>query len=176
MNPLVSVVIPARDAEAFVADAVRSVMGQTYRPLECIVVDDGSTDATASVVSRLSGVTLLRHEQARGVSAARNTGVHASTGSYLAFLDADDGWAPEKLTRQVAALTAAPRTGILMSGYQHVDASMRRTLGVMMGDGSMNRIVSWLCLEGTDRRSPPPPSFAGRPSMPWAASTRTSPS
>ncbi len=97
----VSVVVPAHDAEASVEAAIRSALGQTRPPDEIVVVDDGSTDATATVVRRIEGPVRLVSQAQGGPSAARNAGVAASAGEWLAFLDADDEWHPEKLEHQV---------------------------------------------------------------------------
>lgn len=114
MNPLVSVVIPAYNASGFIAETLESVVGQTYRPLEIIVVDDGSKDGTPEVVERFAdqGVRLIRQENA-GPSAARNRGIETSTGTYIAFLDADDLWLPEKIARQVEVMEQHPDMGLL---------------------------------------------------------------
>jgi len=108
--PLVSVVIPAFNRAAILPQSAGSVLAQTMGDLELIIVDDFSTDATAEVAFSLndSRVMLVRHETNRGVSAARNSGAAAATGRYLAFLDSDDTWLPEKLAIQVAALEASP--------------------------------------------------------------------
>lgn len=143
-----SVVIPAHNAALFIGDALDSVFRQSYQPIECVVVDDGSTDATAEVVARFPHAVLVSHAGTKGVSEARNAGVRATTGPLIAFLDADDSWATDKLRRQVSAISGRPHVGIVLTGYQYVDATMRRTLGVVRGDGSWRRIVAWLGLEG----------------------------
>jgi glycosyltransferase involved in cell wall biosynthesis len=99
------VVIPAFNAERFIRDAVESVINQTYPAHECIVVDDGSTDATPQIVESYDDVRLIRQPN-RGVSAARNRGAAAASGDAVAFLDADDVCMPERLDRQVSALAA----------------------------------------------------------------------
>ena len=104
----VSVVIPSFDRATVLPRALDSVMAQTLSPAEVIVVDDGSTDDTAKLVQRrFPGVRLLRQEN-RGVSAARNRGIEASEGEWIALLDSDDEWRPEKLQRQLAALGDCP--------------------------------------------------------------------
>jgi len=104
----VSVVVPTFDRASVLPRALDSVIEQTRLPAEVIVVDDGSTDATAELVeSRFPGVRLLRQENL-GVSAARNRGIEASTGEWIALLDSDDEWQPRKLERQVAALGDQP--------------------------------------------------------------------
>ena len=120
-TPLVSAVIPAYNAQSFIARAVSSVLGQTYRPVECIVVDDGSTDGTAEVVRSLGGGVRLVSQANKGVSSARNKGAEVATGSVLAFLDADDVWVPEKLEKQMAVLNDDPTLGLVYSGALEVD-------------------------------------------------------
>jgi glycosyltransferase involved in cell wall biosynthesis len=100
-----SVVIPAHDAEATVGRAVRSALEQSWPPDEVVVVDDGSTDATASVVAAFGPPVRLVTRPWGGPSAARNSGVAASSAEWIAFLDADDQWHHHKLERQLAAAT-----------------------------------------------------------------------
>ena len=105
---LLSVVIPAYNAEPWIAGAIESVAAQSYPAVECVVVDDGSTDGTPKVVAGFArDVTVLRTEN-RGVSAARNAGIAASGGEYVGFLDADDEWLPEKAACLIGLLRAAP--------------------------------------------------------------------
>lgn len=102
---LVSVVIPARNAAATVAQTVESVLAQSWPEVEAIVVDDGSTDGTADALAGFDDrVTVLRNQPAEGVSNARNRALDRACGRYVAFVDADDYWAPEKLELQVTAL------------------------------------------------------------------------
>jgi glycosyltransferase involved in cell wall biosynthesis len=96
-----SVVVPAHDAEATVEAAIRSALAQTSPPDEIVVVDDGSTDSTSTVVRRIGEPVRLVVQRQSGPSAARNAGVAASSGEWVAFLDADDEWHPEKLERQL---------------------------------------------------------------------------
>ncbi len=106
-QPLVSVVIPAFNASAYIERTLRSAVRQTYTALEIIVVNDGSTDDTAQLVEQIamtdSRIRLLSTPN-RGVAAARNTGIEASSGRFVAFLDADDLWHPTKIEKQVNAL------------------------------------------------------------------------
>jgi glycosyltransferase involved in cell wall biosynthesis len=121
--PLVSVVVPAFQAERFVADAVGSVLAQSWPRLEVIVVDDGSTDRTAAIVDRLAvedpRVRPL-HQANAGLPGARNAGLAVARGSYVAFLDADDRIAPDKLERQLAVLEEAPVAGLVYGDHRAV--------------------------------------------------------
>jgi glycosyltransferase involved in cell wall biosynthesis len=108
MAPLVSVIIPTYNRAALVAEAVASVMAQTFRDFEIVVVDDGGADGTPEVVAAWPEVRLLRHAGRRGVAAARNRGVAAARGEWLAFLDSDDLWLPDKLARQIFLLKGRP--------------------------------------------------------------------
>lgn len=104
---LVSVVVPAFNAERFIARTLASALGQTYENMEVIVVDDGSTDNTRSIVKEIAvGDDRLHLFSApnRGVARARNLGIESARGAYVAFLDADDLWHPTKIERQVEAL------------------------------------------------------------------------
>jgi glycosyltransferase involved in cell wall biosynthesis len=106
-GPLVSVIVPVFNAEATLAETLRSALAQSYEAVEIIVVDDGSTDRTAEIAAGFPAVRLIRRAN-RGAAAARNAGIAASRGAWLAPLDADDLWHPAKLARQVAAALAAP--------------------------------------------------------------------
>src|SRR5258708_6914008 len=103
MPPLVSIIIPAYNRKAMLFDAVASVLAQSYRDWELIVVDDGSTDGTADDLhARFGSRVRLIAQSRRGVAAARNLGVRSARGDYIAFLDSDDFWLPRKLERQMA--------------------------------------------------------------------------
>lgn len=110
MAPTVSVIIPTYNRADLIERAVRSVLDQTFTDLECLVVDDGSTDETVSVVRSIDDdrVTVIEHGENGGAAAARNAGIDASSGEYLAFLDDDDVWRPEKLAKQIDLLESAP--------------------------------------------------------------------
>lgn len=104
--PLVSVVVPAFEAAAYIGDAIESVIRQDWPAVEIIVVDDGSTDGTADVARSLGNGVRVISQPNSGVSAARNAGIAAAAGAFVAFLDADDVWLPDKLSRQLPALIA----------------------------------------------------------------------
>ena len=109
---LVSVVVPVYNGERFLGEALDSVLSQAYEPLEVIVVDDGSTDDSGAV-AQSRPVRYLRRAH-EGVSAARNAGIAAAQGELIAFIDADDLWAPDALATQVRHLLAHPSTGIVL--------------------------------------------------------------
>ncbi|MCA1792046.1 MAG: glycosyltransferase [Thioalkalivibrio sp.] len=117
---LVSVIIPVYNGKLFVADAVRSVLTQTYGHIEAIVVDDGSTDGSGDVVEELrrdDARVRVVHQENRGLSAARNTGIAHARGVYINFLDADDWLFPHKVQMQLEALVRAPKAGLAYSDY-----------------------------------------------------------
>ena len=111
-EPLVSVVMPAFEEEAFIAEALGSLLAQTYQPVEIIVVDDGSSDRTAEIAAA-HDVRLLRRPH-RGSAAARNAGLAVARGEYWTIVDADDVMPPEGLCGQVAHLQQHPELGIVL--------------------------------------------------------------
>jgi len=102
-EPLVTAVIPTKDRAALCVRAVESVLAQTWCNIECIVVDDGSADGTSAILSERFGdrIRVVRNEVNQGVALARNRAIGLARGTYLAFLDSDDEWLPEKTARQV---------------------------------------------------------------------------
>jgi glycosyltransferase involved in cell wall biosynthesis len=119
-EPLVSVIVIFLNAEKFIQEAIESVISQTYANWELILVDDGSTDdstyiAQGYVLQDPDRVYYLQHpnHQNRGMSASRNLGIHHANGEYIAFLDADDMWLPQKLEYQVVTLDSQPESGML---------------------------------------------------------------
>ena len=116
-RPLVSVVVPAFNAERFLPDALSSIAAQTYEHVETMVVDDGSTDDTAAVARSFEGVRCIQQPHA-GVAAARNKGVASTGGDVVAFLDSDDCWPPTKLARQVDHLLRQRTIGIVLGRQQ----------------------------------------------------------
>ena len=101
---LISCIVPVFNGERYLGDALDSILGQTYRPLQAIVVDDGSIDRTAEIARSYGSRILLLQQRNRGSAAAKNQGISAAEGEYIAFLDADDAWYPEKLAQQMARL------------------------------------------------------------------------
>jgi glycosyltransferase involved in cell wall biosynthesis len=115
MKVRISVVIPAYNASKFILDCLDSVCRQTCRPFEVIVVSDGSTDNTEHLVAKYFPEVILLVQNNGGVSSARNTGIKISQGDYIAFLDADDMWIPQKLEQQVACIEAYPSAQFFIS-------------------------------------------------------------
>lgn len=123
----VSVIIPAYNAERFLADAVESVLNQTWRDFQLIIVNDGSTDATESVAQRFgagdSRITIVSKPNG-GLSSARNAGLAAASGEAICFLDADDILLPDKLQRQMAFLDRFPGCDLVFSDYYVADGDL----------------------------------------------------
>jgi len=149
-GPLVSVVLPTYGRPDYLVKAVRSVATQTYDPLELVVVDDCSpqpVEPQLSNVSRdgLERFEVRRHAQNLGANAARNTGIAAAKGEFVAFLDDDDQWYPEKIRRQVSTFDEAPDgTGVVYTGSQFVDEH-DRPVGVSVRDLSGDITRELLC-------------------------------
>ena len=132
-EPLISVIVPAFNAGAYIEATLDSVLGQTYARREVIVVDDGSTDDTPARVARYgSAVRCLRQENA-GQCAARNAGIAATRGQYMAFLDADDVWLPEALATQQAIAAANPASGLVAGDGIVVDGEAVVGEGLLWG-------------------------------------------
>jgi glycosyltransferase involved in cell wall biosynthesis len=112
-NPLVSAIIPCYNAVQYLAEAIGTALGQTYGPVEVIVVDDGSTDHSPDVIRSFGSLIRSCRQPNRGAAAARNRGVELAMGRFVSFLDADDLWPVERLSVQMAALRSCPSLGIV---------------------------------------------------------------
>ena len=137
-EPVISVVIPAYNAERTLAKTVRSALLQSLREIEVIIVDDASTDGTARLAMELAAtdgrVRVLASTINSGVANARNLGIAAAKGHYIAPLDADDLWHPEKAARQLAAIKADPMVGLVYCFTDRIDATdkiLARMTGVV---------------------------------------------
>jgi hypothetical protein len=124
VGPRVSVIIPAYNAAAFVAEAIDSALAQRYRDFEVVVVDDGSTDATAEILARYGAVVTVLRQPNGGPAAARNRALRAARGALVAPLDADDRWEDSYLSLMVDRLDRAPETAAgVFAGWVAVDRS-----------------------------------------------------
>jgi glycosyltransferase involved in cell wall biosynthesis len=118
----VSVIIPVYNVERYIADTVQSVLNQTYSQVEVLIVDDESPDRSVEVCQQFNDPRInILHQQNRGLAGARNTGIRYATGDYIAFLDGDDLWLPEKLEKHVAHLEQCPQVGVSFSRSALID-------------------------------------------------------
>jgi glycosyltransferase involved in cell wall biosynthesis len=122
-EPLISVVIPTFNRAKLVARAIESVLHQTFHDYEIIVVDDAGTDSTEESLKKKFGkqIIYIKQERNRGLPAARNAGIKVAQGAYLAFLDDDDEWLPEKLALQMQRIQGNTCLGLIYCGYSQVD-------------------------------------------------------
>lgn len=135
MNALVSVIIPVYNREHLVSQAIESVLAQTYQPVEIILINDGSTDASLSVLRRFESLfpnqIRVIDQPNQGQIIARNNGIQAARGEYIAFLDSDDLWLEHKLERQIPLFE--PGVGLVYSGTEVIDEA-GQTIRVELAD------------------------------------------
>jgi len=127
-EPNVSVILPTYNRAQLIGRAIQSVLGQTYSNFELIVIDDGSKDDTENVIEGINDrrIRYIRHESNRGANAARNTGIAAARGEYIAFQDSDDEWLPEKLEKQMEAFRLASRDiGVVYTGFWRIEGNQK---------------------------------------------------
>lgn len=120
MPLLVSTIVPVYNAARYLADALESILGQGYEPLEVIVVDDGSSDGSDQIAARFRDQIQLVHQAHQGPAAARNRGLEMARGEILTFLDADDLWPEGNLDRLTGYLSDHPEAEIVMGRVQHL--------------------------------------------------------
>ena len=123
-NPTVSVIIPTYNRVHLIRRAIQSVLNQTYQDFEVIIVDDGSTDNTEEVVKSFNDprIRYIRHEKNKGAATARNTGIKAARGKFIAFQDSDDEWLPEKLEKQMKVFENTPaKVGVVYTGFWKIE-------------------------------------------------------
>lgn len=120
----VSVIIPVYKVEKYIAATVKSVLAQTYKDFELLIIDDGSPDKSIEICQQFTDlrIKIIRQEN-KGVAAARNNGIRHASGEYLAFLDADDIWVPEKLAKHVEHLDSNPEVGVSFCRSAFIDES-----------------------------------------------------
>lgn len=147
-NPLVSVIIPMFNAQEWIVSLLQSIRNQSYRNIEVILVNDGSTDSSVESVTRFSEEFSeikihLIHQENSGVSAARNKGVRSATGKYLAFVDSDDIWLKDKIKRQVTEMVSSKLDAVACS-YAIFRQSDLKVLDVVHPDWSVRGVRNWL--------------------------------
>jgi len=137
--PLVSVIIPAYNAEAFISETLNSVLSQTYKNIEVLVVDDGSQDRTSEIVESFAAKdsrVVLLNQFNQGATAARNLAIEKSRGEFIAPIDADDIWYPKKLEKQVQRMVQADLSvGLVYAWSTHIDEK-----GLLIGSGRTSRL------------------------------------
>jgi len=117
----ISVIIPTYNYGRFLREAIDSALGQTHPALEIIVIDDGSTDDTPQILAAYGDRIRVIRQNNQGVSAARNAGIAAARGEYIALLDSDDTWLPQKLEREIALFEADPALGMVHCAAESFD-------------------------------------------------------
>lgn len=115
--PAVSVIIPVRNGSTYIAEAIASVLSQSFQDVEIVVINDGSTDGDYDLLTSIDPRISVLHLAGCGVSTARNLGMRAARGELIAFLDADDVWFPGKLQAQVSYMQAKPEVGVVFGGF-----------------------------------------------------------
>jgi glycosyltransferase involved in cell wall biosynthesis len=151
-DDLISVVIPAHNMQQFIGRTLRSVLRQTYRAIEVIVVDDGSQDDTPAMVEAMMAedtrLMLFRTDN-KGVSAARNLAIKHSKGALIATIDADDIWRPDKLSRQLAKMRAGgPKVGLVYCWSRGIDENDRIILPAWNNVGVRGSVLKDLIVRG----------------------------
>lgn len=128
MNAKVSVIIPNYNYGRFVGKSIESVLAQTYRPMEIVVVDDGSTDDSIKIIESFGDQVKLIRQENGGVGKARNTGAKNSNGEFLAFLDADDIWLSEKIEKQIAKFDVDMAIGLVHCRMREFNSETGETI------------------------------------------------
>ncbi len=132
-GPLVSAIIPVHNGESYLAEAIDSVLNQTYEPKEVLVLNDGSTDGSGSIAESYGSAVQCLLQPHRGLGAARNEAIRLSQGPFLAFLDADDVWTQDKLSLQMKVALANPSLDIVAGHVEQffspdLEKSLRRKM------------------------------------------------
>jgi cellulose synthase/poly-beta-1,6-N-acetylglucosamine synthase-like glycosyltransferase len=126
MHPKVSIIMPVRNGQKYIGEAIESIAAQTYRDFELIVVNDGSTDGTCDQLQRFTSridLQCIHHPTTQGIARSVNDGIRNARGRFIAFLDHDDLWFPEFLETQMAHLDRNPDVGMVHSDFQTIDAA-----------------------------------------------------
>lgn len=156
-DPIISVIIPVHNGGHYLAAAIDSALEQTRLPDEVIVVDDGSADGSAAIARSFGPPVRVLTQANLGPAAARNLGVVQATGDLLGFLDADDLWLPDKLTRQVALLQNDPSFEAVLGGVENfvspeLDAVQRHSLGRSASQSGAHHIGALLVYKAAFQR------------------------
>jgi len=134
--PIVSIIIPMYNVGKYIEQSIKSVLKQTYHHFELILVDDGCLDDTLNQVNKFSDPRIrIIHQKNRGLSGARNTGIEAARGLYVALLDADDYWSKDKLAKHIKHLSANPKVGVSYSSSLFINEE-----GVLLGVGQFPKL------------------------------------
>ncbi len=151
-KPLVSIVIPLFNKLDWIPETINSVVNQTYKNWECIIIDDGSTDGSFELVTSLTekypGNWRIVRQSNSGQSVARNRGIEISSGSYVALLDADDIWFADKLSRQVEFLNANKDVDLLFTSYVIFEESLTKPFRYVRFKSAEDMILRWLQMLG----------------------------
>jgi glycosyltransferase involved in cell wall biosynthesis len=141
------VVIPCFNAGCFIGEAIRSALHQTWPPEEVLVIDDGSTDESVEVVSGFGPPVRLFRQPNQGAATARNVGIRAARGDWIAFLDADDLWDADKLRKQVLAIQGADTdvVGVMTDLNWFGEGEVQRVVRPRVSDLDGNYHVKMLC-------------------------------
>jgi len=126
MNPTVSVIMPVLNGQKYIGEAIASILSQTYKDFELIVINDGSTDGTADLLKTFAArvdLVCIRHDKPHGIARSVNEGIRKARGRFIAFLDHDDAWFPEFLETQMEHLAKHPDVGMVHSDFQTTDAA-----------------------------------------------------
>lgn len=138
---LVSVIIPTYNSEKYISCAVDSVLAQNYKELEIIVIDDGSTDKTQTIIKKYSNNVRYIYQKNSGLSNARNKGIKSSKGEFIAILDSDDEWLPKKIELQMEVMRKSASIGIVSCGGYLIDSNGRIEGLVERKNYSSNRLL-----------------------------------
>jgi len=122
-NKSVTAVVVVYNGEKYLKDCLQSIVDQDYQPLEILVIDDGSTDSTPSIIKSFGRKIIYFRQDNAGIAIARNKGIELAIGEYIAFLDADDIWCPGKITAQMQIIDTYPQYAVVFGGFDRIDGS-----------------------------------------------------
>ncbi len=144
---LISIIIPAYNAEKYIQETIESVLKQTYKDWELLIINDGSTDSTEQIISTFLNDTRIKHiiQKNAGVSAARNNGIEIAKGSFICFLDADDAWVETNLEIKIKKLQALPEIDFVFSNTFFVDEKLNfiRKMNPGTDQNMLNQLLKW---------------------------------